>query len=61
MDRNIKGNLPDWLYFYQLLKLLALKYLKIHPGYDKKAEAWIKDHNDAPILAAARIAKVDVV
>ncbi|MEK7548070.1 MAG: PIN domain-containing protein [Patescibacteria group bacterium] len=63
VDRNIKGKFAGLkLYFYQLLKAAGIKISK-NPSKDmiKKAEAWIKDHNDAPILAAAKFAKVDVV
>lgn len=61
--RNIKRKFPELKpCFYQLLKTTGIKISK-NPSKNmmKEAESWIKDKNDAPILAAAKLAKVDVV
>lgn len=63
VSRTIKRKFPELKpCFYQLLKAAGVKISK-NPSRNiiKKAEGWIKDHNDAPILAAAKLAKVDVI
>lgn len=63
VEENIKRKIPQILNNFQKLKLRSnLKILKIlNTSILDKAQKWIKDKNDAPILAAAKQLNVDVL
>ncbi|MEK7085777.1 MAG: putative toxin-antitoxin system toxin component, PIN family [Patescibacteria group bacterium] len=63
VEENIKRKIPQILNGFQKLKLSSnLKILKIpNPSILEKARKWIKDKNDAPILAAAKQLDIDVL
>ena len=50
------------IHFKKVVKIAKLKMVKnLNKKLVKEAEEWISDSNDAPILAAAKFAKVDVL
>lgn len=59
LERKAPETLPQ---FKKLLKVTRLKILsKVKKSEVEKAKKWIKDANDAPILASAKKAKVDAL
>lgn len=63
IERNIANKFPELKpYFDKVFKIAKLRTINIkNKDLIKIAEKWISDKNDAPILAAAKLSKVDVL
>lgn len=63
VERNIQRKIPQiFKNFFKIKIKSKLKVLKsLNPATLKKAENWIKDKSDVPILAAAKQLNVDVL